>query len=159
MTKRRPALSLEDTVHLVVGQLRMENVAALVDRDAAVVRRWADPDSPDRQIPLAAAIILDLAMVRAGQPAPFLRYHQMRVDAARADAHGAQSPALRLIATLEPIGAVATEIRMATHPDGDQGEHITPAEAASILAALDSAQDEMDKLRRDVLALLPGLPS
>ncbi|MEA1674079.1 hypothetical protein [Nitrospirillum sp. BR 11163] len=156
MTKRRQALSLEDTVHLVVGQLRMDTVAALVDRDPAVVRRWADPDSPDRQIPVSAAIVLDQAMVRAGQPAPFLSHHQMRVDAARVEAHAVQSPALRLIATLEPIGAVATEIRAATHPEGDEGEHITPAEASSILAALDRAQDEMDKLRRDVIALLPA---
>lgn len=91
MTKERAPLSHHRAVTMVADRLGWPQVCAIVDRAERTVRRWSEPDG-DAQIPLAAAVALDLAYLQAGgDPAPILAWYQLRVQLAKAAADHAMA--------------------------------------------------------------------
>jgi hypothetical protein len=67
VTKVRAPLSIDGALSRIAGQLpgAWAEMAKLVGRHESTVRRWGDHDASE-QIPLPAAIILDIAYQRAG---------------------------------------------------------------------------------------------
>jgi hypothetical protein len=67
MTKPRPALSVEDALDRIAGQIPggKRAMAAIVDRQPRTVHNWGDPDTPET-IPMDCAIKLDIAFQQHG---------------------------------------------------------------------------------------------
>ncbi len=84
MTKLRAPLSIDQALARIAGHLPegYDDMAAVVEKSASTVRSWGDPDKP-LQVPMADAILLDLAYREAGGTgAPLFECYAQRLDSA-----------------------------------------------------------------------------
>lgn len=111
VTKLRPPLSIDGALGRIAGQLpgAWAEMAKLVDRHQSTVRRWGDHDA-EEQIPLPAAIILDIAYQRAGgDGTPLFDTYALQVQVAKEQAFSSQLELARRACTLIKEGAEAEE--------------------------------------------------
>lgn len=155
MTKLRQPLSLEDALQMSIGVLGLNRVSLAVGRSEMTVRAWTDPDK-DKSLTAAAALAVDCAMVAEGHAPPHLRVMTMQVEHARAGAHVARAPHLRLVDCLTTLGRVSQEISDAMRPDSEDGDRLSRAELSRILLAIDEDAEALTALRRDVIAAMEG---
>ena len=84
-------------------------MALLVDRAESTVRRWGDHDQPE-QIPLPAAIALDIAHLKAGgEGRPLFETYALQLEVAREHAFASEIEVARRACTLIREGAQAQE--------------------------------------------------
>jgi hypothetical protein len=111
VTKPRPPLSIDGALGRIAGQLPGDwnRMAEVVGRSASQVRRWGDHDAPD-QIPLPAAIALDIAYQRAGgADRPLFETYKLQLDVAREEAFADEIELLQRLRTLIRESAEAQE--------------------------------------------------
>ncbi|WP_156679370.1 hypothetical protein [Sphingomonas profundi] len=92
MTKPRPPLSIDLALARIAGQIEggWAEMARLVDRHESTVRRWGDEAQPE-QLPLPAAIALDIAYERAGGVGqPIFQTYELQLGIAREHAFADQ---------------------------------------------------------------------
>lgn len=85
MTKIRAPLSIDSALARIAGALPegWKDIARIANRAEATVRAWGDADRPE-QIPLPAAIALDIAFQRAGgEGRPLFETYALQCEVAR----------------------------------------------------------------------------
>lgn len=122
MTKPKAPLSIDDALARIAGRIPggYKAMAALLDRHQSTVRAWGDEDKPD-QIPLPAAIALDIAYQRAGgEDRPLFETYALQVQVAREIAFADEIELARRACTLIREGAEAQEaLVLASLPNAD----------------------------------------
>lgn len=111
MTKVRPPLSIDGALGRIAGQLpgAWTEMAQTVGRHESTVRRWGDHDASE-QIPLPAAIALDIAYQRAGGDGrPLFETYALQVQVAREQAFSDELELVRRACALIREGAQAEE--------------------------------------------------
>jgi hypothetical protein len=123
VTKPRPPLTLDAALARIAGQLPQgwAGVAAVAGRAESTVRRWGDQDQPE-QLPMPAAIDLDLAYQRAGgEGAPIFETYalllQVSQEQAFADGLALQRAGCELA---REAGQGVEALVLAGMPGGDQ---------------------------------------
>jgi len=87
MTKLRPPVSIENTLHRVLGELGAERAAEVTGRARSYLNDACDPDKP-QLLTVRDAIALDLACVEAGDPTfPLYETYGLLLRAATAERH------------------------------------------------------------------------
>lgn len=115
MTKRRAALTFENALTKVAGQIGWPQVARICGVAERTVRDWSDPDT-SAAINLDAALKLDVAFhLGGGEGAPFLVCYATRVEAESLAASPGREALLACIAkvALESGEAVAATLSAA----------------------------------------------
>ena len=111
MSKVRAPLSIDAALARIAGALPggWRDMAAIVRRCEAHVRAWGDADKPE-QIPLPAAIALDIAYQRAGGDGrPLFETYALQCDVAREQAFASEIALARRACVLIREGGQANE--------------------------------------------------
>lgn len=111
MTKQRPPLSIDGALGRIAGQLpgAWADMAAIVERHESTVRRWGDHDARE-EIPVSAAIALDIAHQRAGgEGFPLFETYAMQLQVAREQAFASEIELARRACIFIREGAEAQE--------------------------------------------------
>lgn len=111
MTKARAPLSIDAALARIAGQLPdgWRDMAATVSRHESTVRAWGDADKSE-QIPLPAAIALDIAFQRAGgEGRPLFETYALLCEVAREQAFASEIELARRACILIREGAQAHE--------------------------------------------------
>jgi hypothetical protein len=111
MTKLRAPLSIDSALARIAGALPhgWREMARVVERHESTVRAWGDADRPD-QIPLPAAIALDIAFQRAGgEGRPLFETYALQCEVAREAAFADEMEVARRACILVRESAQATE--------------------------------------------------
>ncbi|MBI1243781.1 MAG: hypothetical protein GC202_02155 [Alphaproteobacteria bacterium] len=138
--------TIADAVTTIMGTLTADGAAAAVEKSAALVRKWADPDHacvPDaRQIEE-----LDAAYEAAtGARGPISAVINERLAARRSGpAHVAKDPQARLGEVMSEVGEIATDL-MRYGAD----RHLTRTERARLTKDARDAKKALDRMIRDL---------
>ena len=148
MTKQRAPLSVEDALVRIAAQVgSFDTMASHVDRSVRTVRNWSDPDTPE-DIPVSAAIRLDLLHVEhGGSGTPIADAYALQLDLAAMSKFSAGSELLAKVAdTVREGGEAHAALVRACQPD---------ATAKDREHALRESQEAYDALK-PVIAALEG---
>ncbi len=86
MTKIKAPMSIDAALARIAGQFAngYKDLARIVDRHESTVRAWGDDDKLDQQMPMPAAIALDIAYQReGGEGSPLFETFALQVKVAR----------------------------------------------------------------------------
>jgi hypothetical protein len=89
MTKVKAPMSIDAALARIAGQFEngYKDLARIVDRHESTVRAWGDDGKSDQQMPMPAAIALDIAYQReGGEGSPLFETFALQVKVAREQA-------------------------------------------------------------------------
>lgn len=156
MTKRRAPATIGAALARIAGQLPGDwaGMAELVGRAPRTVRNWGDPDTPE-QIPLDAAIALDLAYQEAGgSGAPLHETYTIQLDLAGVDRFASRHALARLAADyIRESGEAGAALVNAAQPGADHREF--RAAEREVLEALTVLQRAISQLASTAAASEP----
>lgn len=125
MTKLRAPASIDAALARIAGQLPdgWAAMAAVARRAPRTVRNWGDPDTPE-QIPLDAAIALDLAYQAAGGiGAPLYETYTMQLELPASERFASRHQLARLAAEyIRESGEAGAALVNAAQPGADHLE-------------------------------------
>jgi len=142
-------MSIDTALARIAGQFPngYKDLARVVDRHEATVRAWGDADKPDQQMPLPAAIMLDIAYMReGGQGRPLFETYALQVEVEREKAFASETALAQRACVLIREGAQANEaVVLASLPFATPRDRVTAIkelqdvirEATSAIALLD----------------------
>lgn len=154
MTKVRQPDTIEDALGQAIGCVGIDRIAGVIERSAAMVRKFADPDS-EHHLQLRQAMRIDEALGMGEYEMPFavllaghadrvrLRVRQLGIGLAE-DAGRPLSEACRAV---RDIGKLLAGIEQA-EADGV----VTQAERARLLAEVDAISLQLSRTRRALVA-------
>jgi hypothetical protein len=138
VTKRRAPLSVEDAIITIAAQIGWPAMEAATGKGERTIRRWGEPDR-DEQLPVAAAIQLDLAFQEGGgEGAPIYEVYGLLLDAAYAERFAcAHELSRHTLSALKEGGEAHAALFAASQPGATAEDRDTAArEAQEAIAAL-----------------------
>ncbi len=150
---RNPLGTVEFAVRYAVQKLGVATVSEILGLGESVIYKAVNPNLDDRKLPdlgIAKVVALARALRRAGH-AEF--FSTAIVAQAEAPPEGTAQPTLhhRLTRLMMAAGDVARAVALATDPDSEGGDGVTPAQAAVILDLIAAHAEEVQALQREVL--------
>ena len=169
VVKPRDPREVAAAVTRIAGALGWAGMAAATGgRSLSLMRKWADPDRPEKpSFDQALALDRVYAKARPAEVPPLYRLYGERLEHARVCDHAA-APGLADagLEAAERLGRLAAEIRAALAPTGPGGHALTPLEAlrlhqllAELHGCVHTLEDAIDAASAQTLASQGAVPA
>lgn len=143
--KKRQARTFEHAITRIIGELTDEGAGEAVGKSAALVWKWANPDS-DSLPNLKQAITLDLAYLeQGGRFAPIMEVYQRNMEAAGLSVECSDIIGATLSLTTT-MGQLTAAVQAAKAPTGPGGTRINGNEADVIKKAVDRVKRQLNEI-------------